>query len=413
MGLPPPPAASQNLPAPQQPPLRWWKGNLHAHTYWDDGHEYPCMVVDWYKRRGYHFLALSPHDRLMHGKRLVSVDTKPGASTRLAGYRSRFGERRARCELSRGRKQVPLKTIAELRADFEAPQRFLLLQAEEITGRCGRTPVHLNAINLSQVIRPRGGDCVGDVLQNNVDAVRAQGQRLRQPMLVQINHPNYRWAITAKDIAAVRGARFFEVYNGHPRTGNRGDARHVGTDRMWDEILSLRLSGPDPEPMYGVAADDAHYYHGPGANPGRGWIVVRARRLSAPDLIAAMEAGDFYASTGVRLADLRSGGGRLSLTIVPEPGVTYTTRFVGTRRGREGVGVTLAEVAGTSASYSLRGDELYVRALVLSSKPHPNPCAPGDLEVAWTQPLLARAGVTPLGRRPAHDTAPGRRLVRK
>ena len=32
---------------------RWWKGNLHTHTLWSDGDDYPEMVLDWYKSRGY------------------------------------------------------------------------------------------------------------------------------------------------------------------------------------------------------------------------------------------------------------------------------------------------------------------------------------------------------------------------
>src|SRR5438874_1811301 len=34
--------------APSQPAPRWWKGNLHTHTLWSDGDDYPEMVVDWY-----------------------------------------------------------------------------------------------------------------------------------------------------------------------------------------------------------------------------------------------------------------------------------------------------------------------------------------------------------------------------
>jgi len=39
----------------------------------------------------------------------------------------------------------------------------------------------------------------------------------------------------------------------------------------------------------------------------------------------------------------------------------------------------------------LKGDELYVRARIISSKLHPNPYAAGDRETAWTQPLLGAA----------------------
>jgi hypothetical protein len=35
----------------------------------------------------------------------------------------------------------------------------------------------------------------------------------------------------------------------------------------------------------------------------------------------------------------------------------------------------------------MRGDELYVRARVVSSKPKANPAYAGEVEMAWTQPV--------------------------
>ena len=52
------------------------------------------------------------------------------------------------------------------------------------------------------------------------------------------------------------------------------------------------------------------------------------------------------------------------------------------------IGKVVATVEGASATYTLTGKELYVRAKVTSSKPHPNPYAKGDVEVAWTQPVV-------------------------
>src|SRR5262245_29216773 len=36
---------------------RWFRGNLHTHSFWSDGNDYPEMIVDWYARHGYQFLA--------------------------------------------------------------------------------------------------------------------------------------------------------------------------------------------------------------------------------------------------------------------------------------------------------------------------------------------------------------------
>ncbi len=232
-------------------------------------------------------------------------------------------------------------------------------------------------------------------------------------MIPHVNHPNFGWALTAEDIMRVKGENFFEVYNGHPLVNNYGDKDRAGTERMWDIILTKRLAELGMEPIWGTAVDDAHNYqqiNATNSNPGRGWIVVRCTELSPAAIIAAMEAGDFYGSSGVRLKDVRREPGRLSIEIEPEEGVTYTTQFIGTRKGydpkseptphKEGnpfpstrkysadIGAVLAEVKGTSASYQLKGDEIYVRAKVVSSKVKVNPYAEGDLETAWVQPLV-------------------------
>ena len=52
------------------------------------------------------------------------------------------------------------------------------------------------------------------------------------------------------------------------------------------------------------------------------------------------------------------------------------------------VGKVVAEVDGAEPRYKFAGTELYVRAKVTSSKAHPNPYQKGDVEVAWTQPVV-------------------------
>jgi len=52
----------------------WWKGNLHTHSLWSDGTDYPETVVDWYKKNGYQFLALSDHNILSQGQKWVDVN---------------------------------------------------------------------------------------------------------------------------------------------------------------------------------------------------------------------------------------------------------------------------------------------------------------------------------------------------
>ena len=50
----------------EEPPLQWFKGNLHTHTLWSDGDDFPEMVADWYRQHDYNFLALTDHLSLIH-----------------------------------------------------------------------------------------------------------------------------------------------------------------------------------------------------------------------------------------------------------------------------------------------------------------------------------------------------------
>src|SRR4051812_3175388 len=61
------------LPALDAPP-RYYKGNLHTHSLWSDGDDFPEMIADWYKRQHYHFLALTDHNVIAEGERWIDTD---------------------------------------------------------------------------------------------------------------------------------------------------------------------------------------------------------------------------------------------------------------------------------------------------------------------------------------------------
>jgi hypothetical protein len=388
---------------------RWWKGNLHTHTFWSDGDDFPEAVVAWYKDHGYHFLALSDHNVLSEGERWVDAEKHSNGriATALPKYRDRFG-RWVEEKTTGDRPMVRLKPLSEFRSLFEQPGRFLMIQSEEITDKFEKLPVHLNATNLRELIKPQGGKSVVEVLQNNVNAVLEQRRRTGQPMFVHVNHPNFGWGLTPEDLIGIKGERFFEVYNGHSGVRNYGDEDHVSTERMWDIVLAARLTQPDGETLYGLGTDDAHNYHQFAVgkvNPGRGWVMVRARHLTAESIVAAMERGDFYASTGVRLRDVGADDRSVWVHIEPESGVCYETEFIGSLRavasesavgsnGRpagDSIGVVLGRSSDLNPCYEFTGRELYVRARVRSTKLHPNPYAAGDFESAWTQPAVPAA----------------------
>ncbi len=388
---------------------RWWKGNLHTHTFWSDGDDFPEMVVQWYREHGCHFLALSDHNALSQGQRwMVVTDARRAAFDK---YLARFGDGWVETRQNdKGETEVRLKPLTEYRCLFEQPGRFLLIQSEEISEKA-----HLNGINLIEAIPPQGSETMAELLQNNIDAVLAQQQKTGQTMLVHVNHPNFQWALTAEDMIGLQGFRFFEVYNAHGYVNNDGDEQRASTERIWDILLARRSAESGSDIVYGVATDDAHSYHTfdpRAANPGQAWVVVRAARLTPESIIVAMNVGDFYCSTGVTLKDVAFDGENLTVAVDPEPGVNYTIRFIGTRRGydpgsqvvtdAEGkemrttrryspdIGAVLAEVEGVLARYQFQGDEVYVRAKVISSRKNDKSHVPDECESAWVQPVVVK-----------------------
>src|SRR5690606_33456096 len=140
------------------------------------------------------------------------------------------------------------------------------------------------------------------------------------------------------EMIRVRGLEFFEVYNGHSsvHSWGRPSKGMPSGDRHWDIIQSVKQLNEPGFVLYGVATDDSHEYHEWGTdktNPGRGWIMVRADALDGDALVRAMKAGDFYASTGVSLKDLRHDDKSLAFDIDAQDGVKYITQFIGTKRG--------------------------------------------------------------------------------
>lgn len=414
--------ATVALAPAQETAARWWRGNLHTHSLWSDGDEYPEMIVAWYKEQGYNFLGLSDHNIIADHERWVSIKKNKGGEQAFAAYLERFKEPWVETRQGEKDREVRLKMLSEFRVPFDEPGRFLLIPMEEITSPL----VHVNATNIRETILPYTGGFGGTAseatvraMQYAISAVLDQRARLGVPMFPHLNHPNYKWAITAEEMLQVKNDQFFEVYNGHPTVQNGGDAQHASTDRVWDILLTVRLGRLGEGPLFGLGTDDAHNYHNDPkkmSRPGRGWVMVRATSLKAEALIAAMEAGDFYASSGVMLKDVRREKEQLSLEIEPEAGVTYTTEFIGTRKGyneasepvrdengeplrvtrkySDQIGTVLAKVEGTSAQYRLQGDEIYVRARVTSSKAKVDPAEEGECERAWTQPLIGPASVT-------------------
>lgn len=290
----------------------WLKGNLHTHTLESDGDSTPAEVVRWYAEHGYDFLVITDHDKV------TRVDDARG---------------------------------------------LVLIPGEEVTDRLPKKPLHVNAIGIEEAVKPQGGATPVEVLQRDIDAVRKAGA------LALINHPNFGWAFGADELLQLERANFLEIASGHPFVNAQGPP---SVESMWDRMLTAGKR------IYGVAVDDSHHLKRAGDDdvvpPGKAWVVVRAEKRDAKSILAALARGDFYASTGVELAELAINEKSITVRVREKNYARYRVLFIGSG------GRILQESAGLSATYAIRGDEGYVRAKVVDS----------NGKAAWAQPLFVR-----------------------
>ncbi|MCM8569022.1 histidinol-phosphatase [Gramella jeungdoensis] len=367
---------------------QWYKGNLHTHSYWSDGDEFPEMIMDWYKKNGYQFVALSDHNIIAEGEKWKTISNDSLYQNAFKDYLNKYGEDWVNQKRDEKGLHVQLKTLKDFRPLFEEPEKFMIFKAEEVTSYLEDKAVHMGAINIKEVIKPEKGNTIVELIQNNLDAIMAQEEETGEPVLQHLNHPNFTYAVKAEDIIQIDGERFFEVFNGHPHVNNYGDSIHDSTEQMWDQV-NIAYHSMNKPLLLGIATDDSHHYHKFGekySNAGRGWVVVRSEELSPGSIIEAMEAGDFYASTGVELSEMKFENNELFIDIEEEAGVNYKIQFIGVKKGTT-TSEVLKKTSKTKASFEIPDDVLFVRAKIISDKAKKNPYREGDTEVAWTQPV--------------------------
>ncbi|MGV2334396.1 MAG UNVERIFIED_CONTAM: hypothetical protein LVR18_09880 [Planctomycetaceae bacterium] len=63
---------------------RWCRGNMHTHSFWSDGDDFPEAIAKWYRDRGYQFLVFTDHNTLLQKERWVNLDKRKAAYESLA-----------------------------------------------------------------------------------------------------------------------------------------------------------------------------------------------------------------------------------------------------------------------------------------------------------------------------------------
>ncbi len=418
----------------QTPKKKWYKGNLHTHNQWSDGKLMPEMAMDWYKSRGYQFLCPSDHNifagsdlrfdtfyynskptdeekkqfdgETSFWKLLTNEEGWPKLGQRaLSECIEKFGEDSIQKKKIGDRTFVRMKTFDELVEQFAEPEKFLLIPGFEQTGsvQWESRDLHMNFINVRTVFPYIRGETPFDGLRRTF--TEGEQRFAGQDYLFTANHPMWRYYdYSPSDLIQLPQIRIFEILNNSVASGYQWNKDAWTPEKFWDVVNAFRASH-DQLLLFGMGSDDKHDYDIP--NPR--WSVVRAEKLEIASLLAAIREGDMYASTGLDFEDISFDGRTLTVKInVHEEGI-YKIEFFGTKKDydpsfkmvrtektqtspartielySDQIGICLDTIEGTEGSYTLKPDDLYVRAKITKTNSKKE-SGWRDNPAAWTQP---------------------------
>lgn len=200
-------------------------------------------------------------------------------------------------------------------------------------------------------------DCdnsVSESPQELIDAIRAAGG------LAVLAHPHWSGNVVNEEFVQLEGYVGIECFNYACEVEN-----HTGFGTIhWDGLL---LHG---KRVLGFATDDSHWQTNDSCG---GWVMVKAPQLTQEAILAAIEAGHFYSSSGPEIYDLRFEDGQITVRCSPAKAVHFMT---GGPLGRS-VWSKDEDHLIREASYKVRGRERFVRVEVVD-RFH---------RVAWTNPI--------------------------
>lgn len=178
---------------------------------------------------------------------------------------------------------------------------------------------------------------------------------------VNIAHPNYAaYPIPYSGLARLSGYYGIEIYNANCTNQVNDPAGYA--ENRWDELLT------DGRKVLGFAVDDNHRSSS-AWQANAGWVQVFADDLSVNSILDSLKRGNFYASTGATLSVTVAGN-----VITATTGAAAKIEWI----GKGGVVLRTSSLHVTTDSYTIVGDELYVRIKVTRDS---------DSKYAWSNPI--------------------------
>ena len=258
-----------------------YKACLHSHSTVSDGKYTPAELKEIYKSRGYHILAMSDHELLVDHSELDDENFLT-----LTSYEY------AICEKTDWNHARTLEF--NLFAKDQHNETQVCFSPTSVKhGETWRVP------HVKYVGETLKKEFSAEFCQRVIDEANKNG------FLVSLNHPISSF-LTTEFIRHLHGLFAMEIYN--------QDSILCGVNEyglsMYEALLRYG------KPLCCIAADDFHSTLRT-EFPAPGFVMIKADELKYDKIIAALEAGNFYASTGPIIEQLYIEDGKVHLRCSP------------------------------------------------------------------------------------------------
>ncbi len=267
-----------------------YKANLHMHTTASDGRMTPEETKAAYKAKGYSIVAFTDHEVIVDQQALRDENFLP-----ITSYETAIGEE-WESGVPNGKKTYHINLYAKTEGQVLSP----------VFREAG---IWKNIEHIKEYIT----DEMRQIDYPHVYGVEQVNELIRVAnkagFLVSYNHPV--WSLqNYSDYAELKGLWGVEVHNtGCARMG------YPDTVQPFEDLLRAG------ERVYPLATDDAHCEE----DCFGGWLMVCADALEYGAVMAALENGNFYASTGPEIHEISIEDGVLHVECSPAASVFVST----------------------------------------------------------------------------------------
>lgn len=306
---------------------QFYKANLHSHSTISDGKLTPRELKQAYRSRGYAILSITDHEYLC-----VHNDLNDTDFLTIGGYEMQLKKPAT--------EDFPFPRVCHLNLYARTPERI-----PQVCYCPDRMPPKMKELPVSYV----GAQYPAEYSVQAVNHIIAQANA--HGYLVSYNHPH--WSMEDLTIFSQYDGMFaMEIYN--------TDCDTLGIPewnvQSWEWMLRRNKR------IFCLSGDDNHNkrpFDDPLCDSFGGWVMIKAPALTYEAVIAALEQGDFYASTGPEIHSLYVEDGSLHVTCSEASDIVMATfgRKYGHVRAAAGKALT-------SASFPIPKGCLYVRVEV-------------------------------------------------